>query len=1644
MNIFTNNFSRKGIGKRFLILFLTFFALGFTVNAQIPKFTEILKQYYNTNNIVLKTTSQTPPYGEQFENYDFESWENEGEESVEPTQWNSFMTAETSWLLSSAKSQQIDYSSEIRPNSSGSRSARIYARSVAGIVANGNVTNGRIYAGSMTANNDKNYNYTVRSDANFNTTITSIPDSLTVWVAFRSKSAATAKINVTIHGDTDLKQLAKSGNSPTNMVCATADIDYANTCISGSDLVWKRLTVPFVNGSHTDPRYILATFTTNKTPGGGTSGDEVFVDDICLIYNPSLNINYSGQTEFIVDGSAVNIQIPFTLDGSMSVYNLNSADNVVIAQLSDANGSFANPIELGRVTTNVSGTIQGVIPETVLAGKGYRIRVVSTNYPMVSEDNGTDIVIRNIPRVEIALGTVGTKSAAATFTPNSACSKYYYAISTNSNMNANAVKANGTLQTGSLTKTWDNLISNTAYTIYVLPLDADGNVYEMKTVALTTNAFVPQVSIAKGTSATKSITATFTPNADCAKYYYAISNKSNMNVDAVKAEGTLQTGNHTKTWDNLVSNTEYTIYALPIDVDGNNGTLKTLNVKTDAFNPQIDITRGNVAAKSITATLTPNAECVEYYFLIATASESVDVAYIKTNGEKQTETYTKTWDNLVSNTEYTIYALPVDVDGFGGTIKTANIKTNALASQVEIAKGEVSTKSITVTLTPNADCVEYYFLIAANSESVDAESLKANGEKQTASYTATWENLISNTEYVVYALPIDVEGNNGLLKTLNVKTEAFNPQIEIARGNVSAKSISANFTPNADCAEYYILIEESSVTVDEEYIKTNGEKQTATFAKTWDNLTSNTEYTIYALSVDVDGFSGNVKNVTLKTNALVPQVEIIKGKVETYSFAVNFTPNTDCLRYYFLLSTEPVDADYIMENGEERTGETSQLWESLSSSTEYTVYVLPIDIEGNEGEIKSLVVKTKVEAGVSEVEIDIVKLSETSVEITATPNENTVLYHYIVMTKAEADAMGEEALKQRLDENENYLTDVEVETMTVESNVAYYVLAQGKNADDKWGEITKEVFTVSGPAFVAIEVENLSETEVSVTATPNENTVSYRYIVIEKSEADSMEEEVLMQRLAETGELSGIDVWTWEVKPNIEYYVIAQGKNADGRLGEMSKVEFVVAGAATVAIAIEELSATSVEIVATPNENAVCYHYIIIEKAEADAMGNDALMQRLAENEEYLEGVTEKEMTVKSNVEYYVVAQAKNADGKWGAVTYVDFMIEVAGPAVVTLEVEVMSETSVEVTATPNENTVAYHYIIIKKEEADAMSEDALIQILNENENYLTGVDVWTWTIETNVEYYVVAQAKNADEIWGEVTKVEFMAEQILPEIDIVVNELNDTKVSVKATPNEKAVAYHYIVMEKAEADAISEDELIQKLNDSYNYFEGVSVMNWNVKMDVAYYVIVQAKDSNDVWGEIAKVEFRTVPPALVNVSVKELDETTVGVTASPNRTAVAYHYTVVEKALVDSIGGEEIMQMSNVNYFEGLSMMTWTVEPNVAYYVVAQAKDAEEVWGEITKVEFIIGEVSDTTNVAELDNAVLEIYPNPASEYIRINSDVDIEELVIYSIDGKVVYAESVNQQETMIDVTRFAKGSYVVRMISNGKSVVRNIIVK
>ncbi len=345
-------------------------------------------------------------YGKQFENRGFESWANfgSGNDTDEPVHWHSGMSA--SGTFSGFLSKQIEPSTHVRPGSSGSKSVKMWPKSVMGVTANGNLTCGRMNAGSMSASGSSNYNYTQRSDNRFNTPINTIPDSLAVWVCFRSASAdQNARARAVIHGDADFREVANGTFDPSDKLVAMASRSFKRTSTSEGSYTWRRLSIPFVEqGPCHDPRYILFTITTNEIPGQGGTSDDMYVDDILLIYNPSVRMGAIEKDHFMMGES---LTIPFTLEGTMSAENLNKEANQVIAQLSSANGSFSTPIELGRVTTNVSGSFNVTIPSGIFAGEHYRIRLVTTNYPMISEDNGFDISIQ--PVTELAESEDGFK-----------------------------------------------------------------------------------------------------------------------------------------------------------------------------------------------------------------------------------------------------------------------------------------------------------------------------------------------------------------------------------------------------------------------------------------------------------------------------------------------------------------------------------------------------------------------------------------------------------------------------------------------------------------------------------------------------------------------------------------------------------------------------------------------------------------------------------------------------------------------------------------------------------------------------------------------------------------------------------------------------------------------------------------------------------------------------------------------------------------------------------------------------------------------------------------------------------------------------------------------------------------------------------
>lgn len=276
----------------------------------------------------------------QIGNGNMEAWENVGQSTEEPTNWNSFKTGTGS--LSSFGSKQVQQSTSIRSGATGSYCARIWSVSTLGVVANGNMTLGIINMGSSTANSSSNYNFSKTADANFSEAITDHPDSIVFWVKFTPASGnPNARMHAILHDAYDFRDPIDANSLP--HVVSRAELNYPST--NGQ---WVRKSVPFVNeGPATNVQFLLVSFTTNQTPGGGAANDEVLIDDVQLIYNPVVTnqpIVASDDAATTNQGAAVTIPV---------LTNDNDPEN----HISASSVNIVTQASHGTATANTDGTI---------------------------------------------------------------------------------------------------------------------------------------------------------------------------------------------------------------------------------------------------------------------------------------------------------------------------------------------------------------------------------------------------------------------------------------------------------------------------------------------------------------------------------------------------------------------------------------------------------------------------------------------------------------------------------------------------------------------------------------------------------------------------------------------------------------------------------------------------------------------------------------------------------------------------------------------------------------------------------------------------------------------------------------------------------------------------------------------------------------------------------------------------------------------------------------------------------------------------------------------------------------------------------------------------------------------------------------
>lgn len=223
----------------------------------------------------------------------------------EPIGWHGYATLESSYEKLSSKvrvGDKLTPSTDVRTenNSTGSKKCVCITSNspIVGTVANGVMTTGRIYNKSDDPNNAaENYNC---SDPSFNISskeeskitypnnrsyaqpFTGKPDKFTVWVNFcPKKQEGYASVNAVIHTNARYQDPEEADKYKAVKVAAAKNDAIANYNN------WQKLEIDFdysVGNENNVPAYILVSFTTNKTPGGGSDGDRLYVDDIAMVY----------------------------------------------------------------------------------------------------------------------------------------------------------------------------------------------------------------------------------------------------------------------------------------------------------------------------------------------------------------------------------------------------------------------------------------------------------------------------------------------------------------------------------------------------------------------------------------------------------------------------------------------------------------------------------------------------------------------------------------------------------------------------------------------------------------------------------------------------------------------------------------------------------------------------------------------------------------------------------------------------------------------------------------------------------------------------------------------------------------------------------------------------------------------------------------------------------------------------------------------------------------------------------------------------------------------------------------------------------------------------------------------------------------
>ena len=178
-------------------------------------------------------------------------------------------------------------------------------------------------------------------------------------------------------------------------------------------------------------------------------------------------------------------------------------------------------------------------------------------------------------------------------------------------------------------------------------------------------------------------------------------------------------------------------------------------------------------------------------------------------------------------------------------------------------------------------------------------------------------------------------------------------------------------------------------------------------------------------------------------------------------------------------------------------------------------------------------------------------------------------------------------------------------------------------------------------------------------------------------------------------------------------------------------------------------------------------------------------------------------------------------------------------------------------------------------------------------------------------------------------------------------------------------------------------------------------------------------------------------------VETEAIDAYSVKATMTPNEYTTEYHAGILAVEFFNTIGEDLVVEAlkADGNPLTGFNEITYNeLTPETAYYVVVVAKNEADEWV-LVKSEVT---TPKPDGYAELDETSFNVYPNPATSTIFVETSMNNAQVSIIDITGRCVKSVELTENVSAINISDINNGVYFIMIQNENNRVVEKLVVR